>query len=561
MRQTTPVLLSEAEQSFLTEDEKQQYNAARFIDEALETPLNYMLAVSPETKAYPHLQLLSDTIVALIEHRLYEEGPGPASVRNSAGQHVHPVTGEIAKQILEIDEPPGHGKSFCVSDHLPAWYVTNFPERRVGLATYEGDFAREWGGKAQQHIIDHPEFGVQIDKKHQAQDNWQLKGHKGGMFTAGVGGPVTGKRFHLGIVDDPIKNQDEAMSKTMRARNKNWWATSFLTRQHPDGETVFIVMATRWHEDDLSGHLLASMPQKVYRLSLPALAFDTVDEEGYSFDEETGRRDPLNRRPGEPLAPAMWPKEILLDIKAAQGDLWFTAMYQGRPSISEGNKFRQFGNRWTLVDGVYTLKSTNGDIKTWNVQQCYRIAAIDTAATENTSSDYSVFAVGDITPDHRLIIRYVDRRKINSDRHQRWFVDNYLRWRPKFASVEARTYGLSLIQNIRRLGRYIVRESRMPGDKEAKAQPATEAMTDGYVFLPQEAEWLPAWISEHKRFPNDTHDDQVDATSILVDEFSKIAPWTTVKVVDSPTIEEKIDKFLAEKNQERHEHPEMGYWP
>lgn len=555
-----PILLSKEEFALLTEDEQSQYGEALEVEQTLGSLLNYMQAISPEVKAYPHLKLLCETIDALIEHRLYKDGPGPYAVRNAQGIYVHPVTGERAIRFLQIDEPPGHGKSFCVSDHLPSYYVTNYPDRKACVASYEADFAREWGGKAMQHILDNPQFGITVSKKKQAQDNWGIEGKKGGMFTAGVGGPITGKRFHLGIVDDPIKNQDDAMSETMRKRNRNWWATSFLTRQHPDGETVFILMATRWHEDDLSGQLTASEPDKWYRLSLPAIAFDTVDDEGFSVDEETGKRDPLNRRPGEVLCPEMWPHEVLLDIKGGQGEMWFQAMFQGKPSIAAGNKFKKFDSKWSLVNGFYTLKCADGSVEVVHESKCYRIATVDTAATEKTSADYSVFAVYDVTPSHKLILRYIKRERIDSSKHTEWFTKLYEKWHPKFAVVEAKTYGLTLWQNIRRLGRYSILRSDMPGDKEAKAQPATEAVNNDQLYLPEEAEWRQAWIDEHKKFPNGGHDDMVDTTAIAVDRYNLMTPWQSETVIESISMEARIEKYVDSMNDPKVDHPEIGYW-
>lgn len=558
MRQS--VLLSEQEISYLTPDELDQYEQLLQIEETLGSLLQYMLRVSSETKAYRHLVYLCVIIQALVEHRLYSDGPGPQAVKNTQNQYVHPVTGEKAIRFLQIDEPPGHGKSFTVSEHLPAWFLTNYPDRKVGLASYEADFAREWGGKAQQHIKDHPEYGVHVDKKKQAQDNWGIEGHKGGMFTAGVGGPITGKRFHLGIVDDPIKNQDEALSETMRRKSRNWWATSFITRSHPDGETVFILMATRWHEDDLSGQVTAESPEKWFRVSLPAIAFDTVDAEGFSVDEETGKRDPLNRKPGEALCPEMWPVDVLMDIKDGQGPLWFQAMFQGKPSIAAGNSFRNFANRYSLIDGIYTLKSEDGSVTTFKESDCYRLSTVDLAATEKETSDYSVFATGDITPDHRLLIRNIVRERITSDKHTDWFTGNYEKSKPRYVGVENKTYGLTLIQNIRRLGRYIVKSINTPGDKVSKAHPATEAMSGGLVYLPDEAEWLEPWIAEHKKFPNGSHDDQVDTTSMLVDEFNLVGPWTHVPVIEDRSIETRMQNHYDGLQDEIQDHDEIGFF-
>lgn len=560
MRRAAFRFLTEQEIELLTPDEKEVYFNALTIEEALAEPADFMAATCPEAQILPHVRLISDVFKALVEKRLYKAGPGPHSVKNSKGQWVHPVTGERALLRLQIDLPPRHTKSMSVSHYFINWYLANFPGNKVALASYEADFAREWGGKVQEVFREHPEFGVDINPKKQAQDDWGIKGKKGGMFTAGAGGPLTGKGFHLGVIDDPLKNQEEALSELIRTKLKNWFATTFFSRRQPGGDAVIVLMATRWHEDDLSGHVIETEPDRWYRLSIPAISWPTTDTDGVSVNPETGERDPLGRGPGEALAPALWSIDDLLEIKSAQGEMWFQAMYQGHPSIAAGNKFRNFANRWTLKDGIYTLHCADGEVRTYKEKQCYRYATVDLAATEKTRSDWTVWALWDVTHDHRLILRYIKRERINSDKHTGWFVALFRQWKPRYAGVENKTFGLTLIQNIRRLGLYAVKALPAVGDKEARAVPATEVMGNDLLYLPKDAEWLETWIQEHKKFPNATHDDQVDTTSYGVDEFNLIGPWMIAEARDDSP-EARMDRYMDEKdNDGRSYHEQLGIW-
>jgi predicted phage terminase large subunit-like protein len=555
MRRMAPVL-SREEVENLTPDELTELEGLLEIDEQMSSPLRYMLAASKEAQSHKHLEILDDVILAAIEHRLYIDGPGPQSVRNAEGLYVHPERGDEIVTIIEIDMPPRHGKSFYVSQHLTAWFRTVFPDKNVVACSYGDDLARDWGIAAQQVVRDNPQFGVEVDRKFEAAHDWRLKGHKGRMITAGVGGPITGKGFHLGIIDDPIKNQKEALSETTRLDHKNWWATTFFTRCEP--LAVIVIMATRWHEDDLSGHLLDTMQGKVYSVSIPAIAWDSVNEDGISIDPETGIADLMGRKPGEALWPERYPTARLKLIKEAQGEQWFQAMYQGKPSIAEGNKFKRFAAKWTLKDGVYTLKHPDGRIQTIPENQCLRISAIDLAATENTDSDWSVFAVGDVTPDHYLIIRYVRRERITSDKHTFWFTTLYNAWHPRYTMTERKTYELTLVQNLRRLGRYVMRKTHSVGDKVAKAHPAVERFGDDRVFTPENADWYPIWEREHKAFNNAKHDDQVDTTWMLVEAFDELSSWTP-HIPQDDSLSARIDRYVDGQGDEKHDHPELGF--
>lgn len=76
-------------------------------------------------------------------------------------------------------------------------------------------------------------FGVSVNRRSGAANRWDLDGRDGGMTAAGVGGPITGKGAHLLIVDDPIKNDEEARSSTMREKQWDWWQSVATTRLRP----------------------------------------------------------------------------------------------------------------------------------------------------------------------------------------------------------------------------------------------------------------------------------------------------------------------------------------
>jgi len=130
-----------------------------------------------------------------------------------------------------ISMPPQHGKSELVSKYFPAWYLGTHPDHRVILASYESDFAAQWGRKARDLLERFGAlFGVRVSRRSSAVHRWDLEGREGGMSTAGVGGPITGRGAHLLIVDDPIKNDEEARSAGHRQKQWDWWQSTAGTR-------------------------------------------------------------------------------------------------------------------------------------------------------------------------------------------------------------------------------------------------------------------------------------------------------------------------------------------
>ena len=176
---------------------------------------------------------------------------------------------------LIVNMPPGHGKSELGSIHFPAWYLGHWPDRRVIVAAHTADLARRFGRRTRDILDEHgPEFfGVRVSEDSAAAGRWEIQKRRGSLIATGVGGPITGERADLIIVDDPIKNAMEATSVVYREKLKEWYKTTLRTRLQPRGAIVIIM--TRWHEDDLCGWLLKRQEEGGRRwdlLNLPALA-------------------------------------------------------------------------------------------------------------------------------------------------------------------------------------------------------------------------------------------------------------------------------------------------
>ena len=152
-----------------------------------------------------------------------------------------------------------------------------------------------------------------IIPERQAAHEWGTK-QGGSYYAVGIGGGLTGRGFNIGIIDDPVKDAEEASSETIREKVWEWYTTVFRTRAQPD--SAIIIVMTRWHPDDLVGRLLnqtkdpASDQWKI-------LHFKALTD-------------------GKALWPAMYPEKTLEGIKASIGSRAFAALYQGEPTVAEG---------------------------------------------------------------------------------------------------------------------------------------------------------------------------------------------------------------------------------
>jgi predicted phage terminase large subunit-like protein len=226
--------------------------------------------------------------------------------------------GEIDR--LMIFMPPRHGKSELASKRFPAWYLGRNPDRQVITASYNSDLAGDFGRQVR-NIFRERRFSnvftdVGLAEDSQAANRWNT--NKGGSYVAaGVGTAVTGRGAHLLLIDDPVKDREEAESQNRRDLVYSWFTSTAYTRLMPGG--AIIVIQTRWHEDDLAGRLLeaeAKGGDKWEKLILPAIMSN-----------------------GDALWPERYPVKVLNRTKAAIGARDWSALYQQEPSPDDGTFF------------------------------------------------------------------------------------------------------------------------------------------------------------------------------------------------------------------------------
>ena len=257
---------------------------------------------------------------------------------------LHVAAGALRRLIVML--PPRHGKSELVSRFVPAWFLGNHPTKRVILAGYEHEFAASWGRKARDLLAEYGPsvFGARIHDQVAAANRWETTAG-GGMTTAGVGGPITGRGADLLILDDPIKNAEEARSVSQREKVWDWYKSTAYTRLEPRGSVILVM--TRWHRDDLAGRLLDAEGDRWKVLRFPAIA---------------EKEDQLGRQPGEALWPERYPVAKLHEIKSTIEAYWWSCLYQQSPTAEGGTEWpdNYFGpdiwfSEWPVKPAIKTI--------------------------------------------------------------------------------------------------------------------------------------------------------------------------------------------------------------
>jgi predicted phage terminase large subunit-like protein len=528
MKPIDPALLALA-----TPAEVAAYEQALVTEVALSSPAEYAAFCDPDFLRPAHVEVISDTVVRLLEGRLLKADGTPY-------------------RQLAVAMPPRHGKSEMISKYTPAWFVTRYPDFRVLSTSYEGDFAATWGRKARELVEAHPELGARVSSASKAAAQWEIAGRKGGMNTAGAGGPITGKGGQLLIIDDPVKNAADAASELMRDRTWDWYRGVFRNRGEPGlpaGGACIIVLQTRWHEDDLMGRLLREEPDEWFLLSLPAVA---------------GLDDPLGRIPGEALWPDRYPREELDRLRESSGPHIWSALFQQSPHIEGGGLFRADALRYhsfsrTEKGSFVRLQMPDGPPKVVPESRLARFMVVDLAASLKTSADFSVYAHFGVTPDKELVLLDAFRARIEGAEHMAHLERLYRTWKPRFCAIERATFGLSLIQTAARTGKIPIRELKPDWDKVSRAYAAGALAEAGKLYLPKDAEWLSAWVAELVGFPNATHDDCVDVTAYAAHLVNQqLMPPRRHKEPEPDDFEGRIWAQLKDKRRKAKAHPILG---
>lgn len=263
---------------------------------------------------------------------------------------------------LIVDMPPRHGKSELVSVNFPAWCMGRNKDRSIMAASYAAGLATDFGRKVR-NIMDDQEYKVLFDTRlaedAQAKGSWSTNG-RGEYNAVGVGGSLTGKGASILIIDDPVKNREEADSEVVSESIWDWYKSTARTRLTPDG-AVIIVM-TRWKDDDLVGRILEENSESWEIITLPAIAEE---------DEEF-------RKEGEALWADHYNLENLLATKNDIGFYEFNSQYQQNPVSRETQIFKPEMFRYISLEEVQK-KITN----------CY--ITIDTQGKQKATkkSDYT----------------------------------------------------------------------------------------------------------------------------------------------------------------------------
>lgn len=435
---------------------------------------------------------------------------------------------EITRLIIEM--PPRHGKSELTTINFPAFYLGMAPQDEIITASYSGDLAQKFGGRCRD-VMNNPTYkrifpSVELRQDTQAKDYWRTN-QGGGYMSVGVGGAATGSGADIFLIDDPIKNREEADSEVYRDKIWEWYTNVARTRLEKNGAVIIIM--TRWHADDLVGRVLER--QKGGSEPWTRITFPAVAEVNDRF-----------RDIGDTLWPGKYSQE---DMKAIRNDVgeraWF-ALYQQTPIATETQVFRP---EWLKKE--YEPKDLEGRVLN-------RYATIDTADTDKEGADYIGVTIVDWDSENNWYFHRIKRYRLNILGLVELIFNIWTGDKPLKIGIEKKSFEDQLKPLIdersEETGIYPVIVELMHGGrrKEARIIGALQGRFErGKIFFKKDAsDDTDAFKRESFDFPKGKNDDLIDAAAYIQDIGER--PFLQQKEVKT-SIQSEMDNYFASQSK------------
>jgi len=431
----------------------------------------------------------------------------------------HKVIHGTDKQIfLLLEVPPRHGKSEEASINFPAWFLGRNPSKEIITASYSADLAQDFGSKTRD-LTQTEEYGtifpnLQLKQDSKSKTKWMTE--EGGSYTSvGVGGALTGRGANILLIDDPIKNREEADSEVIREKIWEWFRSTAYSRLEPNGAVIIIMQ--RWHKYDLIGKLREEFQHRddieLKQIRFPAIA--TEKEE--------------SREIGDALWPTRYDEKALSSIKATIGEMNWASQYQQIPILAENMEFKIEYFKYFEEEDIEDLDleiTTTVDLATGDkeVQKGDDVAIVTVGKERNKPNWYILDVTGGIldplqTCDALFMLHERYRPKkfvIESNAYQRTFKF----WLTEEMKKRETYLPIALINNTRK------KEERIRG---LIPMYKTGVIYHRRSYLKLESQLL--------NFPMGEHDDYPDSLALQMEALSQTDP-------DSKNLEQSIKSYI-----------------
>lgn len=420
------------------------------------------------------------------------------------------IDGEQHFYIVEM--PPQHGKSMTITKTFPSYFLMKNPDKRTMIAAYSQDLYTDFSTSNRQLFTEWAPQLAGLDIGKNTSNEFTIKDHHGGFYATSMLGGASGRPAHLLIIDDPVKNAEEAASPTIKAKLWREWQRTFSVRLQHNGSVVVIM--TRWEIDDLAGQLMKNGAYPWEEIKLPAIAENIPD----------GKTDMLGRHNGEPLCVELHDYDDLMASKKTNGSRYFAAMFQQRPTIEGGNIFKRSWIHYYVPSRakMIELGLTENDVSILPRHLDSVTQSWDATFKSKANDD---FVAGQVWAKRGANFYMLDRRHARMTFTETLSAIKEVTRRYPEAHrklIEDKANGSAIIDTLKtKIGGIVPVEP--DGGKEVRAGAVSPLWEAGNVFLPH-PRWRPGiddMVEEMINFPNAEHDDEVDAMTQALNKIGR----------------------------------------
>lgn len=398
--------------------------------------------------------------------------------------------GELKRLIINM--PPRHTKSEFASYLLPAWFLGQYPSKKIIQSSNTAELAVGFGRKVR-NLVDGDVFSkvfpnVSLRHDSKAAGRWSTNS-SGEYFAIGVDGTVTGKGADLLIIDDPHSEQEAKLAESDPAvfdRVYEWYTSGPRQRLQPGGSIVMVM--TRWSKRDLTGQVLKAAAQR-------------------SGEEWEVIEFPAILPSGKAMWPEFWDIKELENLRSELPSSKWQAQYMQQPTSDVSAIIKR---EWWKIWEQDSPPSYEFVIQSW-----------DTAFLKTERADFSACTTWGVfyQPDDKgvsrpnLILLNAFKKRMEFPELKQRAYEEFKEWDVDSLIVEAKAAGSPLIFELRAMGIPVQEFTPTKGnDKIARLNAVSDLFASGHIWVPN-THWAEELVEEVASFPSGDHDDLVDSMS------------------------------------------------
>ena len=392
-------------------------------------------------------------------------------------------------EVLILNLPPRHGKSRTVGN-LVEWLLGRDINAKIMTGSYNETLSttfsknvrntiQEIKGDKDKIVFSDIFPGVSIKQGDGAMNLWSLEGGYNNYLATAPGGTATGFGCSLMIIDDLIKNKEEAYNANVLDKHWEWYAQTMLSRLEEGGKIIIIM--TRWVSGDLAGRAIEHYKaegKKIKHIKMKAVQDDK----------------------GTMLCDEILSYKSFLSKAKAMGPEIASANYQQEPIDIKGRLYNEFKTYVELPK-----------------EKIVKISAY--CDTADTGDDFLCNIIYADCKDSAYILDVIYTKEA-MEITEPMVAEAYKKFNVNVADIESNNGGRAFARNIERItrdkGNYktVVKWFHQSGNKIARIL-SNSAWVNANIYMP--IDWKNKWsefakdIISYQKEGKNKHDDAPDA--------------------------------------------------